>query len=766
MTDVIKHINELIEETAASVVMLEVDDIPALGNILNQFADLNKICQEITCPCLLDLVTAVEGYTEKLILRQNDDLNPLEKGISSLQLICQSLTEEAEFNKDLAPVFLKLGVENYVMPEVVEKQVEASGQIFKMDSNIDMGVESEDIPDAKETISDSGTKNIDSNEETIDLDSAPVAEELDEDEKEIIEDFVTESIENLNEIEVALIDLEQDTENIDAINSIFRPFHTIKGVSGFINLRRINKLAHSAENLLDMARSMTIKIDSTVIDIILATVDMLKKMVEGVRDGLAEGGALDIGIDINSLKNRIDNIIADPESTKKKVGEILVDSGAVKEEHLNKALEIQKEQPDIKIGEILVSEQFVESNDVTAALKIQKKNKKTHTQLQVKVETKKLDDLVNLVGELALIQSMLSQNESIVGISDQKLYQIMGQLKQISSGLQTTAMSMRMVSIKSTFMKMVRLVRDIAKNSGKEVDLQMSGEDTEIDRNVVDDLYEPLVHMIRNAVDHGIETPSKRIESGKDPKGTVSLNAYHKGGNIIVEVKDDGHGLDKVRIQEKAIAKNLITAGKDLNDSEIYSLIFEAGFSTAKEVTDISGRGVGMDVVKQGIEKLRGRVEVDSTLGKGSLFIIRLPLTLAIIEGMIVRVENERYIIPILAIKGSFRPEKKQYSTVEGKGEMILTHGVLTPLVRIGQIFEKSDKKILPWEAIVVTVEYEKKRICLLVDELLGKEDIVIKSMGETLKNVKGFAGATILGDGRVGLIIDVAGIFDLAMGK
>jgi two-component system chemotaxis sensor kinase CheA len=339
----------------------------------------------------------------------------------------------------------------------------------------------------------------------------------------------------------------------------------------------------------------------------------------------------------------------------------------------------------------------------------------------------------------------------------------LGQLSQITSTLQAMTMSLRMVPIKSTFQKMVRLVRDLARSSGKQVHLTMSGEDTEIDRNVVDELYEPMVHMIRNSMDHGLELPAERTAAGKDPSGQISLKAFHRGGNIVVEISDDGRGLNKARIIEKAKSNGLITDESKLSDDEIYNLVFQPGFSTAKQVSEISGRGVGMDVVKKAIEKLRGRVDIQTRPGKGSTFVISLPLTLAIIEGMLVRVGHDRYVIPALSIIESFRPTRQQYSTVTGQGEMILTRGKLNPLVRLDRFFNCRFDTHDPWQALVVTVEYDGKHMCLLLDELLGKEEVVIKSMGQYMQNVRGIAGGAIMGDGKVGLILDMAGIWQLA---
>jgi len=594
----------------------------------------------------------------------------------------------------------------------------------------------------------------------------PPDQALSEEDREILGDFVLESLESLGTIEVSLIDLEQDPRDLETINSIFRPFHTIKGVSGFLNLEKINKLAHSAENLLDKARNQEIGIEGTIIDIILESVDMLKRMIQGVQEGLERGVSPDNGVDAEPLKERINQIMSEAgQAGEKPLGEILIDKGVVTPEDLESGLSKQRQEPDKKIGEIFVEEKKAESKEVISALREQKKFGGGQIDLQVKVDTAKLDNLVDLTGELVINQAMLKQNEWIVSAKDQKLYHNLNQLTQITSGLQRTAMSMRMVAIGNTFKRMVRLTRDLAKNSGKEVVLEMSGEDTEIDRNVVEELYEPMVHMIRNAVDHGVEGPEEREKVGKERRGVIHLRAFHRGGHIIIEIEDNGRGLDKERIMEKARSNNLITDEDNLTEFEIYNLIFRPGFSTAEKVTDVSGRGVGMDVVKKAIEKLRGRVEIQSRPGEGSTFVISLPLTLAIIEGMVVRVGEERYIIPTLSVLGSFRPEKGQCSTVEGKAEMILSRGNLIPLIRLDRIFGVNGDCIEPWDGLVVTVESDGEKRCLLLDELLGKEEVVIKNIGESLKEVKGIAGGAIMGDGRVWLILDISGIFEMALG-
>jgi two-component system chemotaxis sensor kinase CheA len=326
-------------------------------------------------------------------------------------------------------------------------------------------------------------------------------------------------------------------------------------------------------------------------------------------------------------------------------------------------------------------------------------------------------------------------------------------------------MSMRMVPIRQTFQKMIRLVRDLSRKSGKQVELAMSGEDTEIDRNMVEAIYDPLVHMVRNSVDHGIEKPEVRRESGKPAEGHVQLRAFHQGGNVVIEIVDDGQGLNRDRILEKAIERGVVSPDESLSDSAIFNLIFQPGFSTAEKITDVSGRGVGMDVVKKAIEKLRGKVEVDSRPGRGSTVTIRLPLTLAIIDGMIVRVGEHRYILPTVAIHESFRPAAGDYHTVKGQGEMIKVRENLLPLVRLDGVLGAMGAVGDPTEALVVVVENEGERRCIMVDEVIGKQEVVIKSLGERLKFVRALAGGSILGDGRVGLILDVSGVFEVSDG-
>ncbi|EIM63822.1 chemotaxis protein CheA [Desulfobacter postgatei] len=517
------------------------------------------------------------------------------------------------------------------------------------------------------------------------------------------------------------------------------------------------------ENLLDSARSGDFIINHSATDAILESVDLLKHLIDSVKQGLVSGYRQeDDHIDVDILRDKLKNIqIFLTKGEKEPLGEILVRKNNLKKHDIDQALEIQKRHPEKKIGEILIEDKKIASAQVASALMEQSAVKK-RVDSQVKVSTQKLDDLVDYAGELVIAQSMLRQQT----MKNSALSQTVGQLGQIVNNMQNIAISMRMIPIKATFMKMIRLVRDLSRKSGKQINLSMTGEETEIDRNMVDALYEPMVHMIRNACDHGIESIQERTANNKPPQGNIDLRAYHKGGNIVIEIEDDGKGLDRAKILKKATATGLITGDEQMTDAQVFSLILSPGFSTARQITDISGRGVGMDVVKAGIEKFRGHLNIESEKGVGSRFIITLPLTLAIIDGMLVRVDDERYVIPTIAIQKAFRPGPGEYFTVEGKGQMIKDRGRLVPLIRLNEIFKTSNDVKSVEQSLVVVVESKEERRAFLIDELLGKDEYVIKNLGGNMDDIRGIAGGAILADGKVGLILDVHGIFSIVSKK
>ena len=373
----------------------------------------------------------------------------------------------------------------------------------------------------------------------------------------------------------------------------------------------------------------------------------------------------------------------------------------------------------------------------------------------VRVNTEKLDSLMDVVGELVIVQSQLIESSRASAEGNAPLQRNVAQLSRITKDLQSTAMALRMIPIKPTFQKMERLARDLARDFGKKVAFVTSGEDTELDRTVVEEIGDPLVHMVRNALDHGLEDPAARARSGKPETGSLRLRAYHQGSNIVIELSDDGKGIDPDRVYRKAVEKGVIAAGTTLSREETFALILAPGFSTAEKVTSVSGRGVGMDVVKRNIEKMRGKLEIASEVGQGSTFKIKLPLTMAIIDGLVVRVGTDRFILPSTSVQMALRPTSRNISTVHGQGEVLELRGKFIPIHRLHRRFSIAADAKHPWEGIIVLVEHSGRTSGLLVDEMVSKQEVVIKNLGAFMQNLPGVSGGAILGDGNIALILD-----------
>ena len=591
----------------------------------------------------------------------------------------------------------------------------------------------------------------------------------------LVMDFISESSEHLESAEADLLHIEECPDDPETINSIFRAFHTIKGVAGFLNLKQIGSLAHVAENLLDEARKEKIILGGSSVDTIFESIDVMKQMFSALQQAVENDQHVQPYQKLQPLIDRIKQCTSG-KSPPIKLGEVIVQEGTASAAEVRNALHEQRTgSPDKKIGDILVDKKVVTEQQVDKAIQNQKlppaaranENKKIVNETTVKVTTGRLDSLINMVGELVIAQSMVSQGLDEHIRADQRLARNVRHLDKITRELQELSMSMRMVPVQGVFQKMARLVRDLSRKAGKDIEFVMTGAETELDRNVVEAIADPLVHMVRNSVDHGVETPEERSGKGKPPQGRVELKAFHQGGNIVIEICDDGKGLNREKILEKAIAGNIVKEGQELSDSEIYRLVFHAGLSTAEKITDVSGRGVGMDVVRKNIESLRGRIDIESTIDKGSTFSIRLPLTLAVIDGQVVNVGKETYVIPSVSIEHSIRPQPEQLKTVQGaRGEMVMIRGKLLPLVKLYRLFGIESELIDPCEAIIVVVTDGDNRCCVQVDSLLGQQQVVIKSLGDYLGSIKGVSGAAIMGDGNVSLIVDVPGLISLAAGK
>ncbi len=548
---------------------------------------------------------------------------------------------------------------------------------------------------------------------------------------ELINDVILESSEHLASVENELLNLERDSSNHEAIHTVFRSFHTIKGLAGFLELTEIQKVAHHTETLLDDARNGKIRITSAVADVILASKDYLERAFQQLA-GVLNGAPPRPFADNTELIARIGR--------------------AAKEDAEAEALEIHEPEPagaDLALEVAAVREAEATAQSVRTEVRT------------VKVDTAKLDYLVDTIGELVIAQSQVRHDPGLAAVENPRLQRNLAQLNRTTAELQRTGMAMRMVPVGHLFRRMVRLVRDLARKAGKLADVEIIGEDTELDRTIVEELSDPLVHMIRNSMDHGLEPPEERKAAGKDPTGKVRLRASHQAGHIMIEISDDGRGIDRQKVLAKARQRGLVNENSHIAENEILNLIFEPGFSTAEKVTDISGRGVGMDVVRKQVQKLRGRVEIQSSPGTGTTFFLKLPLTLAIIDGLVVSVGRERYIVPLFAVRETFRPKKEMLSTVCGQGEMALIRGHLLPVARLYRRFGVKPRTEDPCEAVFIVAENGGRTFCLMVDEFIGKQEVVLKSLGESLKNIPGVAGGAILGDGRVGLVLDLDGIYE-----
>jgi two-component system chemotaxis sensor kinase CheA len=447
----------------------------------------------------------------------------------------------------------------------------------------------------------------------------------------------------------------------------------------------------------------------------------------------------------------------------KPLGEILVETGVVSRETLDHALAQQK-----RVGEILIEQHAATPQQISQALQKQQENaapaKKEAETASIRVDTTKIDKLINLVGELVITQSMLSDLSAHFEISQLSvLLDRVAQLEGNTREIQERVMGIRMLPIGSVFSRFPRLVRDLSAKAGKKIQLVLSGEETELDKTVIESIGDPLTHLVRNSADHGLEPPEERLDNNKPELGTIRLNAFHEGGNIYITVGDDGRGLNRDKILAKAIRQGLIAESDKPSDDQIWSLIFKPGFSTAEKVTDVSGRGVGMDVVKRNIEALGGTVSIKTAPGKGTTFTLKLPLTLAIIEGMTIRVGRETYILPMLSIVESIQPQAESVKTIVGKGEVMNVRGIYHPMIRLYEVFNLTPEYKDPSKAILLILETEGERVAFMVDEILGQQQVVIKNMEQNFRKIEGIAGATILGDGTVGFILDVRGLLELA---
>lgn len=678
--------------------------------------------------------------------------------------------------------------------------------------------------------------------------------------EQYVDIFIDESKEHLQSLNQCLLNFEENRENLETVNEIFRIAHTLKGMSATMGFEVIASLTHKMENILDGIRGQKLYADQEIVDILFEGLDILEEQIKAI-----ESDGKEKSIDITDIINRLEIIEKGEASLKKESssqttnieessgirissedletiksvagemsekgfkihslqielesncmlkaaraflvfksleenGEIvysdpssddiedekfessftLLFSSTLPQEDIKKLIMDVSEVKSVAISEYDISTSKLpqevhisnektiinEINDMKKQEnssekneekeKIEKKNKSAKT---VRVDIDRLDNLMNLVSELIIVKTRLEDDE--ISSDEQSMGEAVEYLERITTSLHDAVTKVRMVPVERVFNRFPRMIRDLSKDLNKEIELNMSGEETEVDRTVIDEIGDPLIHLLRNSIDHGIERPEKRLEKGKPEKGRVNLIAYPDGNTVVIEVSDDGAGINVEKVKQIAISRDIITAdqAKDLDINRAAELIFEPGFSTADKISDVSGRGVGLDVVKTKIEALGGNVEIETETDKGSKFIIRLPLTLAIIQALLVIVGEEKYAIPLNNIREITSIETKGIRLVEKK-EVVLYRGNTLPLVRLSEALMCAEVKELEDEATVVIVKKGEREIGLIVDNLIGQQEIVIKSLGKYLSFVNQIAGATILGNGGVALIIDTNSLF------
>lgn len=639
---------------------------------------------------------------------------------------------------------------------------------------------------------------------------------MNDDMQEIMEDFLIEAFEMVEQLDQDLVELENNPEDLDLLNRIFRVAHTIKGSSSFLNFDVLTHLTHNMEDVLNKARRGELKITPDVMDVILESIDLMKALLSVIRDNGTDANS---GIDVSDCVKRLQAI-----SKGEAIDEATAESPATEAAPTQEAQQANTESSSTESAESVsadseeepdyanMSPEEVEAEIARLLAKRQEEDKKRRQEKKqeeaqakateqkaapaatpaakaapkaeaggqkapsvaveptVRVDVKRLDHLMNLIGELVLGKNRLIR---IYGDVEERydgekfleeLNQVVSSISTVTTDLQLAVMKTRMLPVGKVFSKFPRMVRDLSRELGKNIDLIISGEETELDKSIVEEIGDPLIHIIRNSCDHGIEVPDVRKANGKSEVGKVELKAYNEGNHIVIEIKDDGKGLDAEMLKKKAIEKGLINErdAENMSEKEAFGIIFRPGFSTAASITNVSGRGVGMDVVKTNVEKLNGIIEIDSELGVGTTQKLKIPLTLAIMQALLVGVQEEYYAIPLSSVLETVRVSQEEIYTVDGKSVLRLRDEVLS-LVRLADIFKVDSVLESLNEVYVVIIGLAEQKIGVIVDYLIGQEEVVIKSLGYYLKGTEGIAGATVRGDGKITLIADVAAMMDMA---
>ena len=632
--------------------------------------------------------------------------------------------------------------------------------------------------------------------------------------------FLEESFEGLDIMESGILEIDIESPDTEEINSIFRAIHSIKGGAGTFGFKEIVGLTHTFENILDAIRNNEQQLTNQINDTFLKAIDALKQILEAyeANETPDQGLITQVTLSLTQIQNTSSSPDVEVESTENssivkcininfKPAKNILSTGNEPLRILRELASIsdievsllEESIPDLEtdfndihlhwnikvtgdnlnIDEIKEPFEWIEDECEILEFKISEDNKKLsssteinpisqskkvtkkHVSSTIRVDTNKIDQLVNLVGELVITQSMLSRKDQNGNVITENIEEVLVSLERQMRDLQDGIIAVRMVPISAAFNRIPRIVRDTSTALGKDINLNIIGGDTEVDKTVSEKITDPLIHIIRNAVDHGIESPEQRVALGKPEEGRIDVSAYHQGGNLIIDIKDDGGGINTEKVRQKAIEKGVIPEDNTLSKKEIDELIFAAGFSTADKISDVSGRGVGMDVVRKNIYALKGDIDLYSEQGKGSLFRIRLPLTLAILDGQLARVGEQVFVFPILSILESIQLKDENVKSVQGEPSVYKLRSEFLPIINLFEAFDIDESSDKQTKKLLVIVEYDGKKYAIKISELLNQQQVVIKNLEQNYQAIKEFSGATILGDGTVSLILDIASIVE-----
>ncbi len=689
------NLQPLRDELNLNLVMADPEkkDVVLLGKILQSLTSLKELCETKDPHLFTRAVSTIHGMVSTLVIDEVE----YPAGISTVLELHKALEEGFES-------FLYNGK----VPESFEKN-------FKV---IEGHLQSKE-EGTQENSSDGKTEN-----KSVDTNKTVIQKLEDDADISMLTTFITDSIEAVENAEGLLMELENDPENTEMVNSIFRCFHSLKGAAGFLGLQDLSGLSHNAETALDSLRNGRLSATTEFVNCMLTVLDTTKQLLIQLKE------------------------LIDPNIDKSKVSPVKIGEAENLLEYLNSDSALSK--PASIAKRPLASQE----TDQADSEKIAKD--KSLTLDVVKVPSPKLDELSELVGELVIALSILSHNEVITGIEDREVRDKLNQMEKTTESLRNKTLEVRMVPLESVFSRLTRQVRDLSQKLNKKVKLTTKGKETLVDKLVIDEIYSPLMHIVRNAIDHGLEDEEERIASGKPAEGNITLSAYHQGESIRIEISDDGKGLNREKILKKAQQAGIIKENAGVSDSQIFDFIFHAGFSTAEKVTNVSGRGVGMDVVKKTLENLRGKIEVTSEPGKGSTFSLRLPMTTSIIEGLVFRIGENKFIAPLLSVRQTVTPAKNELQSIHDReGQYFLYQGQLLPILRLYEYFQIEPSFKDPSKAMIIVVENGHGSYGLMVDELLHKQQVVIKNIKNRFENLQGISGGTILGNGQVGFILD-----------